>query len=219
MKRSIVGQLGLRLRHWVPLVTACVALFACGSARADLIIAAQNVVVSAGTTGASLDVTLTNTGPGAVGIGGFAFELTVGNSLITFTDVTTATASPYIFDGLGLFGPSLGIVVTGQDILASDLFSVIGAGTTLGAGVTVGLGHLLFDVSILAPSSFNPVTIVAFPATSLADLNQNDVPITALVGGSITLRSVPEPASLLLVGSGLVLAGVHTSRRRRTNVG
>lgn len=205
---------GSRLRRAAALLAAVVALLAPGSARADLIITADNVTEAAGASGVSLDVTLTNTGPGAVGIGGFTFELTVGSSDITFTGVTTATAAPYIFDGLGLFGPNIGTVVTGQDIMASDVFSVIGSGTTLGSGATVGLGHLVFDVSPSATGTY-PVMIAAFPATSLSDFSGADVPITRTLDGSIKIRGVPEPASICMLGSGAVVAAFVTARRRR----
>jgi len=215
----IIVHIAAPLRRWVPVVALAVAaLVGPRRAEADIIIMAQDVTVAAGASGASLDVTLTNTGPGSVSIGGFTLELTTGNAAITFTDVTTGTSSaPYIFDGLGLFGPSLGNVVNGQDIQASDVFSVVGSGTTIGSGATVGLGHLVFDVSSGASSSVNGLHIVAFPATSLSDFAGGDVPITTVTDGSITIRGtgVPEPASLGLVGSGLALSALAMARSRR----
>ena len=104
-------------------------------------VSAQDVSVAAGELGAGLDVSLSNTGPSPVDIGGFTFELTVGDTAITFTNITTSTTTaPYIFDGLGLFGPNIGLAVNDQDWMASDIFSVIGSGTTLASNDTVGLG-------------------------------------------------------------------------------
>jgi hypothetical protein len=78
-----------------------------GRAPAALIMTVQSVTVLPGTTGNALDVTLTNTGPSSVQIGGFAFELTTSAG-ITFTGATTATATaPYIFGGSSAFGPNL----------------------------------------------------------------------------------------------------------------
>ena len=197
------------------LLASVAALFLSGSARADLVIMADNVTATAGDTGIGLDVTLTNTGPGSIDIGGFSFELTVGSTDIKFTDVTTGTTtSPYIFGTLGLNGPDIGLLVTNQDIMASDVYSVIGAGTTLASGETYGLGHLLFDVSNSASGVYD-IVITPFPATSLSDFNFNDVPITTLVNGSVSVRGVPEPASLGLVGMGVFVAGA-VARRRRT---
>jgi hypothetical protein len=195
------------------LIATCIALLATGPARADLVISAQQVTSDPGATGVSLDVTLTNTGPSSVGIGAFTFELTVGSTDITFTGVTTATAAPYIFDGLGLIGPDIAVPgFTGQDIMASDLFSVFGSGATLGAGVTVGLGHLVFDVSGNA-SGVYPILLAAFPGTTLSDFDGNDVPITSLANGSVTtVRSVPEPSAMLLLGVG---GGLLFLRRHR----
>jgi PEP-CTERM motif len=197
------------------LIACTLALCASGSARAGLVVAAQAVTSSAGATGASLDVTLTNTGSSAVEIGAFTFELTVGSADITFTGVTTATSVAYIFDGQGLIGPDIGIAVNGQDIMASDLYSVIGSGATVGAGATVGLGHLEFDVSSSA-SGVYPVLLASFPATSLSDFDGNPVTITTLTNGSISLQSVPEPSTmpLMAVGGGvLFLQRLRVGRR------
>ncbi len=186
----------------LPLIAICLATFAPRSASADFVFNVQDVIYSAGATGASLDILFTNTGPTSVTIGGFSFELTVGNTAITFQDVTTGTSpSPYIFGSLGLSGPSIGTVVTGQDIMASDLDSFIDSGTTVASGQTVGLGHLLFDVAGNAAAGTYAVSLVGYPASSLSDPFSNNIPITSLNDGSITIQGqgVPEPASMVLL--------------------
>lgn len=213
-----------RARGGRPALAACIglalAMAAARPASADLILTAQDATAAAGSTGNSFDLVLKNTGPGSVTVGGFFFELTVADAAITFTGVTIATSpAPYIFDGLGLIGPNIGTVVNGQDIMASDLFSVIGSGTTLGSGASVGLGHVSFNASATAAGSYT-VRIAPSPATSLTDTSfptPNDIPITTLSNGTIRIRtaSVPVPASIGLVGPGLALATLLGGRRRR----
>jgi hypothetical protein len=211
--RSAKGILSLCL----PAIAAAAALLSCSVARAQILItvSAENVTAAAGSTGDALDITLTNGGPGSVTIGAFAFEVTVPSTDITLTGVTTGTTAVYVFSGESLFGPGIGIPVSGQDMMASDVSS--GAGTTVGSGATVGLGHLVFDVAGSA-SGVYPVSLVAFPATSLSDPNSGNIDITILNNGSITVTggrsNVPEPGSLALLG-GLVAPGGLLLRRRR----
>jgi hypothetical protein len=206
------------LRNWgTCLVMTCVALLSPGAVRADLIVSAGSKTANAGSTGNSFDVTLTNTGPSSVTIGGFNFELKVTNTAITFTSATTGTSSPYIFDGLGLFGPTIG-TGSAQTIDASDVYSVIGSGATLGSGVTVGLGHVIFSVAPGAASAVVPVVFTAFPSTSLSDVAGRNVAINTLSSGTITIVGsavVPEPSPLVLTGFSGLLALVVTKLRRR----
>ena len=190
--------------------------------KAQLVISAQSVAASAGDTGASLDILLTNTGPTpTTAIGAFAFTISVAGSDITFTDITNGTTSaPYIFDGLGLFGPNILSSLAPQVATASDLFSVIGSGVTLGVGVTVGLGHLVFNVAGTASGPY-PVTILPFPDTSLSDASfpvPNNVEVSGFQGGSIRVKGngnqVPEPGTFALLG-GLVVPATMLLHRRR----
>jgi hypothetical protein len=187
-------------------------LFLTGAARASLIVTAESVTASAGSSGDSFDLTLTNTGPSAVRIGDFSFGLSTSSTHVTFTAATTSTTTAfYIFDGLSLFGPTISTTPPGQSLQASDVFSVPGSGTTIGAGVTLGLGHVLFNVDSSAPSGPIPVTLSPFPQTSLSDQNEGNVPLDVLVSGTITVpgrSTVPEPSTLLLgaLGGALLLA-------------
>jgi hypothetical protein len=173
-------------------------------ARADLIVSIESPInVNAGTAGNGFDVLLTNSGPSAVSIAGFTFELSVPGTDILLSDATTATVvDPYIFSGHSLFGPNIEVTNTGQDLSASDLDDTF-ANITLGMGATVGLGHILFDVSAGAPTESVPVKLVAFPATSLADDQTANVQIDTLSNGQInitgTVGNVPESSSLLLL--------------------
>ena len=189
-----------------------------GPARAGLIVSVESVTANAGSTSDALDITLTNTGPSAVTVGGFSFGVSVATTNITFTQANTSTTTaPYIFDGLSLFGPVIS-TSTGQSLTASDLFANIGSGTTLGAGVEVGLGHLLFDVSQTASSGPVTVSLASFPTTSLSDASGNNIPINSLNGGAITIQSVtaiPEPPSLVPAITGISAIALFLWRSRR----
>ena len=211
-------------RRWVVAVAVAVAaLLSSAPARASLILNVSSVTVASGSTGDSFDVTLTNTGPGASpAIGSFSFALS-SSTQINFTGVTIATSSaPYIFDGLGLFGPNITTSAGPGTVSASDAFSVIGSGTTLGAGATVGLGQVVFNAGA---AGVYTVTVLPFPATSLSDTSfpvPGNIPITTLNGGTITVPptggEVPEPATLgmgLTALLGGALLAVRKSRNRR----
>lgn len=172
------------------------------------------VFANPGTSGNSFDVLLTNTSGSLVSIGAFAFEFSTASSDVIFTDATTGTlAAPYIFGGNSLFGPDIATAAGGQDLTASDVYAIPGAGTTLSAGAMVALGHILFDVLATAPSETVITSFVDFPATSLSDELGNDIAIDSLLGGEIVIGSavpVPEPSSLaLLLTAAVSLAWVR----------
>jgi hypothetical protein len=198
----------LTLTDWRPrlcrpvLAAVCLAAvtFVSAPAQGDLIISAQAVTVAAGSTGDSLDVTLQNTGPSAVTIGGFFFEIIATSSAIDFTSATTNVAS-YIFSGDSLFGPTIS-TKTGQLLDASDL-SLSGSGTTVASNSTVGLGHVFFDASSSASGSI-AVSFTPFPATSLFDEFGNNVSITTLKDGTISIPGTATPAPSTLVMSSIL---------------
>ena len=187
--------------------------------RADLVVTAQSVTAAAGSSGNALDITLTNTGPSSVGIGGFFVEVSVASgSGVTFTGANTSTSpSSYIFGANSLFGPNIGTVGSGGlSVLAFDISSVINSGATLASGTTVGLAHVLFDVSSAAAGPVT-VAITPYPTTNLSDFTGNNVAINTLTNGSITITSssVPEPSVMTLAGVGLLgVVGVARLRRR-----
>jgi hypothetical protein len=210
----------LPLRSWL---IAGSAFFLLGSttARADLILFGQSVIATPGSSGDSLDIDLTNSGPSAIMIAGFSFGISTANPDISFTDANISTTDSYIFVGNSLFGPDLTGPTSGQSLVTSDTFSIPFSGITLNAGTTVGLGHIIFDVAGTATGGVFPVTFAPFPSSSLSGPDGNNIPIDTLSNGQITITAaaVPEPSSLRLLVAGIVLvmgAGVKRKSARCT---
>jgi hypothetical protein len=191
------------------LAAAFLFLFAATAARADMIVSVQSVSAFSGSSGNTLDVTLTNSGPGDVTIGGFSFIITAGDAGIDFTMATTGTTlAPYIFAGHSLFGPEID-TSHGQTLAASDAYDVAQMGATVGAGATVGLGHVFFDVASSEPAGPVSVTFDT-EGTSLSDPNGGNIPIDRFNDGTITVINgqgppVPEPSTFVLGAIGAVL--------------
>jgi len=180
-----------------------IALLASMPARAGIVVTIGSAIVNPGATGASLDVTLSNTGNFAQNIAGFNFDLSTSNTDITFTSINISTLLPYIFND-SLFGPDINLgnpnPGPGQLIDASDLSA--GVGTNVAAGQTLGLGHVLFDISPSAAAGLFTITLNASSGggTSFSDVRGGNVAFSG-VNGSITINGsegVPEPSTLWL---------------------
>jgi len=205
-------------------ITGCVvaALFLLTlPARADLVLLATNSGATQGDTGDTLEVGLTNNGPSDVTIGGFSFGISVpSTSGITFTDVTTNTATPYIFAGTSLFGPDItnpGQTLPATDITASDI-TENPSGIDVASGSTVGLGLVFFSVAANAAPTSVSVNFDDYPVSSLSDENGNNVSIDTFEGSAILVApstaAVPEPSAAAAL-AGLVLAAGTFVRHRR----
>ncbi len=183
-------------------------------ARADFVFSLEpGITATAGSTGNSFDVLLTNTGPLPITVAGFSFGITAADPAINFTEANiSTTVDTYIFNGDSLFGPIVN-TFTGQTLEASD-FSA-SPSTNIGSGVTVGLGHILFDVASGATPGPIAVTFEDGPTTSLADAVGNDIAFTT-VPGAITITSpntVPEPSTEAFLAC--AFAALAIARRRR----
>jgi hypothetical protein len=91
-----------------------------------------------------------------------------------------------------------------------------GSGVTLTAGESLALGELFFNSSPTA--AFGGVTVSftgGAAANNLSDPAGNNVPITTLTSGTITITSAPEPSSFLLMLAGTAAIGAWNRRRRR----
>jgi hypothetical protein len=187
-------------------------------ARAGIIVSVQNVSANAGTTGNTIEVDVTNTGPSSVDVASFSFEVGIASSSgVSFTgaDITTSTAA-YIFAGNSLFGPNIAFN-TGTTLDAADA-AVMGS-STLGSGSTLALGRLFFDVTSSAPIGAVPVMFTPFPSTSLTTPTLDNIPIDTLTSGTITVMPstvVPEPSALVSATVGLFLSASFIWARYRS---
>jgi hypothetical protein len=201
-----------RLLMIVPAVTVLIS----APVGASLIITAGNVFSNSPSSGNTLEVDLTNTGPASLSLAGFSFETEVTDANITFTSATTATVAPYVFAGNSLFGPTISTSAPGQTLEVSDFWGGVGA-ATVAAGATVGLGHVFFDTAAGDSSGLVTVTLSPFPATSLSDAAGGNISVDALTNGSITIAGspVPEPSAPTLALVGLAALALIRKRFRR----
>ena len=194
-----------RVRRLALFVAALVAALLCPMpGRAEIIITVQSVSAFAGSSGNVLDVTLQNTGPNAVTVGSFLFEINTADTDISFSYATFATIAPYIFSGDSLLGPFIN-TDSGQTLDAFNA-SASGNGDSVASSSTVGLGEITFSVASGAAVGPFAVSLID-SATSLSDPDGDTIPIDSLVGGQITIDAnpTPEPGSALLVASALLL--------------
>lgn len=204
-------------------------LFALGAsvipAHAGVIFALDSVSSSGGD--GYLQLTLTNSpGSAAINVGGFSFGLSVdGGSGVTFgfpslpsTVVDITTTSTYIFASNSLFGPDISISGFGtNEALAGDNFDTPNGGTVVNGGETYGLGRIYYSLSGGAPPI--PIAVIINQSTaftSLSDSAGGGITIDTFTNGSISAAStgIPEPSTFVLLGGGLLLAGLRRWKSR-----
>lgn len=203
------------LRSWL-LVGSAFFLLGSATGRAGVILSGQSVFAASGSSGNSLDINLTNSGPSAITIAAFTFGISTANPNISFTDANISTAAPYIFGANSLFGPDLTGPTNGQSLVTSDNFSIPLSGTTLSAGATMGLGHIIFNLAGTATAGAFPVSFAPFPTSSLSGPAGNGISIDTFSNGQITITAaaVPEPSFRLPLLAGIVLVTVATVKRK-----
>jgi hypothetical protein len=182
------------------------------SIDASTIFVVEGASAAPGSTGNGLDVVLETTS--ILSIDAFGVEVTTTDPDIMFTGATTGTATTYIFSGNSLFGPNIGTTTPpSQNFDASDLAMT----TPPDISGTVGLAHFTFDVANDATGGPFTISLTGL-GNSLSGSNGNNIPITTLEDGTITIESVPEPAVLGLSALALT-AGLLTFRRKLPHAG
>ena len=165
--------------------------------------------VRPGSTENPVEIDLVNTGPDSVMLSAYRVVLTVSPE-IRLTHSTPDTAAPYVFAG-----NSSGQFLNVQTDTLSDSAANSENPAVLAPSGVYGLGIVFFDVPATAPPG--DVTISFSSDTTFTD--QDGMMITGTEMGpdcTITISSVPEPASLALGGSALLLvAGSLFVRGRR----
>jgi hypothetical protein len=172
--------------------------------------AAQNTIVTDGTTGVSLPltgVTTASTGPAS------SFIVVVSPNIVSANfDASSSATSVLVEDGTGH------TLVSGTMDARSSLLS----GYPNGAGSFNGK----FTVGFVAPSVLAMFGQVGFSpegsvSATFAGANLSAGTLTAtLGGGTVTIESaapVSEPGTAGLAGVGLLLAGVTVRKRTRLN--
>jgi len=194
-----------------------IALGIDASCQAGLVIEAPNITGAPGSSG-SFDVLITSTG-GSFDVASDTVELSLtGLSGVSFTGVSIATTTPYIYGALS--ATTAGSTFTfstfpGTQFEVFDFLLSTGA-VTINTGDVFGLVNVQYSVAANATPGASG-TLVFGPDTSLADATGLNVDFTA-PNGSITISSsavVPEPSSAILLAVGCVTVMVGLARKRR----
>ena len=188
------------------------------AASAGLVLSIEGgLSATAGSTGNSFEVDVSNTGATAADINSFAFQVSINNTDVTLTGTTDGTTNfAYIF-GDSLFGPNINTLSRGQSMDGQDTTG--GNDFSLGAGDTIGLGEIFYDVANGAGTG--PFTLSFSPSTanSFSDGGGQSLDTDSSATGSITITaaavsSTPEPSSLSL----MALAVIAVTLTRKTKL-
>jgi hypothetical protein len=222
------------------LIAICAVGSICLPAHADTATATTEYSIYPGTITASpggtgaFDVLFTNTGSASLSVAAFSFEVSVDDPDITLTyaDYSTVAGGPaYIFTGDSLFQDIssplefcnlANLSCPDQTLDAADV-TADALGITVGAGGSADLGEVFFSVAPgatpgvgVANLTFTGEVSDIANANNLADPSGDAIIVDSFTGGTITIASpVPEPPSLLLALSGMAVAMIAASARKR----
>jgi hypothetical protein len=185
-----------------------------GLAQADIVVTVESSSAPIGGTG-SFDVNISNIGgSSSFQVAGFSVELMVASSSgITFKGADVNTTSAYIFGTLQT-PPLTSNGFPNTDFIATDSSQTSPFFTTLNVGDQFGLVHVSYSVASNATTGSFTVSILGIGTTSeILDLSGNLIPFTP-TNGTITVTAVPEPSSLLLLSTALIVPVTFHARRR-----
>jgi hypothetical protein len=187
------------------------------AARAELVVTVLSSSATVGGTG-SFDVDLTNNSAStSYDVSGFSVELSVGGSSgVTFTGASVSTTANYLFGTLQSPPLTFNTFPT-TDFVASDSSMTSPYVTEVDPGATFGLEHVTFSVS--PGAALGPVTVSILglnTTTDTYDIDGNILPTSVATGAITILSAIPEPSSLRLLATGLIVASfIPFARRRR----
>jgi hypothetical protein len=206
------------------LTLICATGLSCAQALADTVtfsIAPTPLAAVPGDVGDSFEVLLTNGGTGSISVAGFAFQVSVTDTDVTFTNANfSTTPNAYIFasdsfDQLDSF-PLVANTLPGQ-VLDGDDLTNDGAGIQLNPGASLALGEVFFNVAANAVTGSFAVSFTGSNSNLLNDPSGNPMAVGALTGGTIDIAAattVPEPSSLFLALGAMAALAAWTRRRR-----
>ncbi|HEX3447175.1 MAG TPA: PEP-CTERM sorting domain-containing protein [Isosphaeraceae bacterium] len=197
------------------MLSLAVALGIGASCQAGLVVEAPNITAAPGSSG-SFDVLITSTA-GSFGVASDTVDLSLtGLSGVSFTNVSIATATPYIYGANS--ATTVGSTFTfstfpGTQFETFDFILTLGA-QTINSGEVFGLVNVQYSVAANATPGATG-TLTFGPDTMLSDAAGNNVDFTA-PNGSITISSsaVPEPSGMILLAVGCATVLVGSARRR-----
>lgn len=216
-RAASIAILRRHLRAAVALpITLAVALGTGAPCRAGLVIEAPTITAAPGSSG-SFDVLITSTG-GTFSVAADDVELSLtGLSGVSFTGVSIATATPYIYgaNSATTEGSTFSYSTFPGTTFETFDFLVPSGAQTIAPGATFGLVDVQYSVAANAtPGASGALTFG--PDTSLSDASGANVAFTTSGGSfAISNSTVPEPSTLILMAMGTVAAAWHGTRGRR----
>lgn len=230
--RSVLGFPGLRSSQQAPVgprlaIAALVSILCCATpGQAEMIVWAPSLQVTQGGSG-SFDLVVENddpTGGTHFDITSFAVELSLsGGTGVRFTGVTIATNLESIFQvSSTTFGADFSSNFSPLSFNASDteFGNPPDFYRTISPGGSYGLARVSFEVD--ADAALGVRTLFLGDGTNLSDNDANlltptlrNGEIRVLDSGGGPISAVPEPATLTMAVSGLLMAGLFALPRIR----